>query len=267
VDTGRVYALKQVDIATMNKAEREEAVDEVRHPPAPSQPGLSRNHPCDNVHQPPSSPPPSPVPTFPFPSPNLSPALYLVLIRHPHSSSSSSFSISSSSSSSSVSPRHQARVLAGMDSKFVIKYYDCFLEDGKLNIVMQYAPNGTLHSRLQGRAALQCCHRYLVKCHLLGGALPHFRGVTATLRGSHCHCSMIAGWSLPHYRVVTATLCGGDGHTMGASTCTALHRPAPYRMFREVAADPAARPGRQVAARGQGVEVVHAGRAVQVETS
>lgn len=35
-----------------------------------------------------------------------------------------------------------------MDSKYVIKYYDCFLEDGKLNIVMQYAPNGTLHSRL-----------------------------------------------------------------------------------------------------------------------
>ena len=28
-DTGRVYALKQVDIANMNRAEREEAVDEV----------------------------------------------------------------------------------------------------------------------------------------------------------------------------------------------------------------------------------------------
>ena len=38
-----------------------------------------------------------------------------------------------------------------MDSKYVIKYYDCFLEDGKLNIVMQYAPNGTLHSRLQAQ--------------------------------------------------------------------------------------------------------------------
>ena len=38
--------------------------------------------------------------------------------------------------------------LAEMDSKYVIKYYDCFLEDGKLNIVMQFAPNGTLHSRL-----------------------------------------------------------------------------------------------------------------------
>ena len=38
-----------------------------------------------------------------------------------------------------------------MDSKFVIKYYDCFLEDGKLNIVMQFAPNGTLHSRLHAQ--------------------------------------------------------------------------------------------------------------------
>ena len=38
-----------------------------------------------------------------------------------------------------------------MDSKYVIKYYDCFLEDGKLNIVMQYAPNGTLHSRLHAQ--------------------------------------------------------------------------------------------------------------------
>ena len=50
----------------------------------------------------------------------------------------------------STLPR-QARVLAGMDSKYVIKYYDCFLEDGKLNIVMQYAPNGTLHSRLHAQ--------------------------------------------------------------------------------------------------------------------
>ena len=69
-DTGRVYALKQVDISNMNRAQREEAVDE-------------------------------------------------------------------------------ARVLSTLDSKFIIKYYDCFLEDGKLNIVMQYAPNGTLHHRLQ----------------------------------------------------------------------------------------------------------------------
>ena len=37
-----------------------------------------------------------------------------------------------------------------MDGKFVIKC-DCFLEDGKLNIVMQFAPNGTLHSRLHAQ--------------------------------------------------------------------------------------------------------------------
>ena len=32
-DNGRVYALKQVEIANMNRAEREEAVDEVRDRP------------------------------------------------------------------------------------------------------------------------------------------------------------------------------------------------------------------------------------------
>ena len=42
-------------------------------------------------------------------------------------------------------------MLANLHSKYVIKYYDCFIEDGKLNIVMQYAPNGTLHSRLQAQ--------------------------------------------------------------------------------------------------------------------
>ena len=37
-DNGRVYALKQVEIANMNRAEREEAVDEVRERGPASEP-------------------------------------------------------------------------------------------------------------------------------------------------------------------------------------------------------------------------------------
>jgi len=110
-DNGRVYALKQVEISNMNRAEREEAVDEVRARDASPRDDANRN--------------------FPRPE-NRGVFQYLSLTKS--------------------RPRlHQARVLAGLDSKYVIKYYDCFLEDGKLNIVMQYAPNGTLHSRLQAQ--------------------------------------------------------------------------------------------------------------------
>ncbi|KAK3269615.1 Fatty acid 2-hydroxylase [Cymbomonas tetramitiformis] len=67
---GKIYALKQVDLAGMSKADREEAIDE-------------------------------------------------------------------------------ARVLANLNSKYVIKYYDCFIDGKILNIVMMYASGGTIHSKLQ----------------------------------------------------------------------------------------------------------------------
>ena len=39
----------------------------------------------------------------------------------------------------------EARVLSSLDSPYVIKYYDCFMEDNKLNIVMELAEKGTLY--------------------------------------------------------------------------------------------------------------------------
>jgi len=43
----------------------------------------------------------------------------------------------------------EARVLSSLDSKWVISYHDCFVEEDKLNILMQYAEGGTLHERIR----------------------------------------------------------------------------------------------------------------------
>ncbi|GAQ85688.1 Serine/threonine protein kinase [Klebsormidium nitens] len=43
----------------------------------------------------------------------------------------------------------EARVLSQLDSKYVVKYYDCFREQGCLYIVMAYAAKGNLHDRIQ----------------------------------------------------------------------------------------------------------------------
>lgn len=39
----------------------------------------------------------------------------------------------------------ETRVLSSLDSNFIIKYYDSFLEQGKLYIITEYASNGNLH--------------------------------------------------------------------------------------------------------------------------
>ena len=41
---------------------------------------------------------------------------------------------------------NEVNVLASIDSPFVIKYFDSFLEGPLLNIVMEYAPSGTLET-------------------------------------------------------------------------------------------------------------------------
>lgn len=43
---------------------------------------------------------------------------------------------------------NEVTVLASIESTFVIKYFDSFLEGSVLNIVMEYAPNGTLEDAL-----------------------------------------------------------------------------------------------------------------------
>eukprot|EP00798_Chlamydomonas_sp_ICE-L_P022983 gene22983-30171_t len=39
----------------------------------------------------------------------------------------------------------ETRVLSSLDSNYIIKYYDSFLEQGKLYIITEYASNGNLH--------------------------------------------------------------------------------------------------------------------------
>ena len=40
-------------------------------------------------------------------------------------------------------------LLAELDSPFIVRYYESFIEDDALNIVMEYAPNGTLSEYIQ----------------------------------------------------------------------------------------------------------------------
>lgn len=43
----------------------------------------------------------------------------------------------------------ETRVLSSLDSDFIIKYYDSFLERGKLYIITEYASNGNLHDYIK----------------------------------------------------------------------------------------------------------------------
>jgi len=45
----------------------------------------------------------------------------------------------------------ETRVLSSLDSDFIIKYYDSFLERGKLYIITEYAANGNLHEYIKHR--------------------------------------------------------------------------------------------------------------------
>lgn len=43
----------------------------------------------------------------------------------------------------------EANVLSQLNSRWVIQYFDCFMEHKKLNILMQLAEHGTLHARIR----------------------------------------------------------------------------------------------------------------------
>ena len=47
----------------------------------------------------------------------------------------------------------EVKILSALDHPFIVKYYDSFVDtqDFSLNIVMEYAPNGTLHDMLKVR--------------------------------------------------------------------------------------------------------------------
>lgn len=47
----------------------------------------------------------------------------------------------------------ECHLLAELDSPFIVRYYDSFLEDDALNIVMEYAENGNLSQYIQRHVA------------------------------------------------------------------------------------------------------------------
>eukprot|EP00164_Ancoracysta_twista_P010650 GFYU01016152.1.p1 GENE.GFYU01016152.1~~GFYU01016152.1.p1 ORF type:complete len:129 (-),score=4.91 GFYU01016152.1:108-494(-) len=44
---------------------------------------------------------------------------------------------------------NEVRILASLNCKYVIRYFDSFIDNETLNIVMELASNGTLHAKLK----------------------------------------------------------------------------------------------------------------------
>ena len=57
---------------------------------------------------------------------------------------------------------NEVRILASLDSPYVIKYYDSFIDGDSLNIVMELAEHGNLSTFLKVR-----CRRTLSLCQAL----------------------------------------------------------------------------------------------------
>ncbi len=53
----------------------------------------------------------------------------------------------------------EVHVLAALDSPYVVRYYDSFLDGGCLNIVMEYCAGGDLHKKLKVQLHLSCLAR------------------------------------------------------------------------------------------------------------
>ena len=49
---------------------------------------------------------------------------------------------------------NEVRVLASLSSPYVTRYFDSFMEDTKLHIVMEFCTMGTLHGYLKGRKGM-----------------------------------------------------------------------------------------------------------------
>jgi serine/threonine protein kinase len=45
-------------------------------------------------------------------------------------------------------PLHPLQLLASLSSPHIVRYYDSFLHEGQLYIVMEYAPGGSLHAAI-----------------------------------------------------------------------------------------------------------------------
>jgi NIMA (never in mitosis gene a)-related kinase len=50
----------------------------------------------------------------------------------------------------------EVQLLASVDSPYVVRYYDSFIEEGSLHIIMEYCARGDLHQRLRVSAEARC---------------------------------------------------------------------------------------------------------------
>lgn len=46
---------------------------------------------------------------------------------------------------------HEVQLLASIDSEYVVRYYDSFIDAGSLCIIMEYCANGDLHQLIKVR--------------------------------------------------------------------------------------------------------------------
>ena len=86
-------------------------------------------------------------------------------------------------------------MLAKMDSPYIVKYFDCFVENGKLYIVTEYAPGGTLHEYItkQGGKGLPEAVVWRLLIHMTA-ALQHMhrqRVLHRDMCDSNCSCTFL----------------------------------------------------------------------------
>ncbi|XRA97513.1 protein tyrosine kinase [Pycnococcus provasolii] len=70
----------------------------------------------------------------------------------------------------------EARVMSTLDSPYVVRYFDCFIDGTKLCMVMNYAPGGTLHASIRkhpGGLPEEQCWKNVIHVAL---ALRHLHG-------------------------------------------------------------------------------------------
>ena len=60
---------------------------------------------------------------------------------------------------------NEVQILAALDSPFVVRYYDSFLDENCLNIVMEYCPGGDLNKKLKAKTLHYALHMPHAPCN------------------------------------------------------------------------------------------------------